>query len=86
VKIASRTASGSRAVRGHQARVASGSRIFVEGRHDAGLAEKVWGDDLRVEGVVVEMLHGGQPIAGRRTTVAGMRSPQIVEVEHEERS
>ncbi|WP_168581694.1 DUF3097 domain-containing protein [Gephyromycinifex aptenodytis] len=53
-----RTASGSRAVAGHTARVALGSRIFVEGRHDAELVEKVWGDDLRVEGVVVEMLDG----------------------------
>jgi len=54
----SRTASGSRAVEGAAARVASGSRIFVEGKHDAELVEKVWGDDLRVEGVVVEMLDG----------------------------
>ncbi|WP_226346055.1 DUF3097 family protein [Agilicoccus flavus] len=53
-----RTASGSRAVAGSRARVAAGSRIFVEGRHDAELVEKVWGDDLRVEGVVVEMLDG----------------------------
>ncbi len=55
---ASRTASGSRAVHGARARVASGSRIFVEGRHDAELVEKVWGHDLRVEGVVVEQLDG----------------------------
>ena len=54
----SRTASGSTAVAGARAKVASGSRIFVEGRHDAELVEKVWGDDLRVEGVVVEMLDG----------------------------
>jgi hypothetical protein len=54
----SRTASGSRVVEGARARVASGSRIFVEGRHDAELVEKVWGDDLGVEGVVVEMLDG----------------------------
>jgi hypothetical protein len=43
--------------------VASGSRIFVEGRHDAELVEKVWGDDLRVEGVVVEMLDGVDDLA-----------------------
>ncbi len=30
----------------------------MEGRHDAELVEKVWGDDLRVEGVVVEYLQG----------------------------
>lgn len=53
-----RTASGSRAVAGQRAKVALGSRIFVEGRHDAELVEKVWGDDLRVEGVVVELLEG----------------------------
>ena len=61
---ASRTASGSRAVEGAQARVASGSRIFVEGRHDAELVEKVWGADLRIEGVVVEMLDGVDDLVG----------------------
>ncbi len=53
-----RTASGSRAVAGAPARVARASRIWVEGRHDAELVEKVWGDDLRIEGVVVELLDG----------------------------
>jgi hypothetical protein len=53
-----RTASGSVAVPGSRARVARASRIFVEGRHDAELVEKVWGDDLRIEGVVVEYLEG----------------------------
>ena len=53
-----RTASGSVAVPGTKARVARASRIFVEGRHDAELVEKVWGDDLRIEGVVVEYLDG----------------------------
>jgi hypothetical protein len=53
-----RTASGSVAVPGTRARVARASRIFVEGRHDGELVEKVWGDDLRVEGVVVEYLEG----------------------------
>ncbi|MFP5347685.1 MAG: DUF3097 family protein, partial [Actinomycetes bacterium] len=53
-----RTASGSVAVHDGRARVARGSRIWVEGRHDAELVEKVWGDDLRVEGVVVEPLDG----------------------------
>jgi len=46
------------AVPGARARVARESRILVEGRHDAELVEKVWGDDLRVEGVVVEHLGG----------------------------
>ncbi|MFI2752478.1 DUF3097 domain-containing protein [Cellulomonas sp. P22] len=53
-----RTASGSVAVHGSRARVARGSRIWVEGKHDAELVEKVWGDDLRLEGVVVELLDG----------------------------
>ena len=52
------TASGSLAVQGLQARVAVGSRIWVEGKHDAELVERVWGHDLRVEGVVVEPLDG----------------------------
>jgi len=59
----SRTASGSTAVAGTAARVAVGSRIFVEGRHDAELVEKVWGADLRVEGIVVEMLDGVDDLA-----------------------
>jgi hypothetical protein len=35
----------------------------VEGRHDAELVEKVWGDDLRIEGVVVEPLDGVDDLA-----------------------
>jgi len=58
VSATARTASGSRAVVGAKARVAQPSRILVEGVHDAELVEKVWGDDLRVEGVVVERLDG----------------------------
>ena len=58
-----RTASGSIAVEGAKARVALQSRIFVEGRHDAELVEKVWGDDLRIEGVVVEYLGGVDDLA-----------------------
>jgi len=58
-----RTASGSVAVDGLRARTARASRILVEGRHDAELVERVWGDDLRVEGVVVEMLDGVDDLA-----------------------
>ena len=58
-----RTASGSVAVHGAKARVARASRIFVEGRHDAELVEKVWGADLRIEGVVVEFLGGVDDLA-----------------------
>lgn len=57
-KPAVRTSSGSISAGTHRARVARGSRIWVEGKHDAELVEKVWGDDLRFEGVVVEMLEG----------------------------
>jgi Protein of unknown function (DUF3097) len=46
-----------------RARVARASRIWVEGRHDAELVEQVWGDDLRVEGVVVEQLEGVDHLA-----------------------
>ncbi len=56
-----RTASGSVAApsadRG-RAKVARASRIYVEGKHDAELVEKIWGDDLRDVGVVVEYLEG----------------------------
>lgn len=58
-----RSASGSFAVEGARARVARGSRIFVEGRHDADLIEKVWGHDLRIEGVAVEYLQGVDHLA-----------------------
>lgn len=53
-----RTASGSVAVADSAAKVAKASRILVEGVHDAELIERVWGDDLRYEGIVVERLDG----------------------------
>lgn len=58
-----RTASGSVAAPPSRARVARASRIWVEGRHDAELVEKVWGDDLRDVGVVVEPLGGIDDLA-----------------------
>jgi hypothetical protein len=61
---AGRTASGSVRVAGQRAQVAKASRIWVEGKHDAELVEKVWGDDLRVEGIVVEPLHGIDDLDG----------------------
>lgn len=89
------TASGSLAVEQQRARVAMPSRIFVEGRHDAELVEQVWGDDLRVEGVVVELLDGADnleqvlaefgPGPGRRAgvlldhLVAGSKETRIAE-------
>lgn len=90
-----RTASGSRAVSGLRARVAREGRIYVEGKHDAELVERVWGDDLRIEGVVVELLDGVdylsaiveefEPGAGRRLgvlvdhMVAGSKETRIAE-------
>lgn len=62
--VARRTASGSVAVANVRARTARASRIWVEGKHDAELVEKVWGDDLRIEGIVVEPLHGVDDLAG----------------------
>ena len=64
VQAPARTASGSVAVAGAPARVARTGRIYVEGRHDAELVEQVWGDDLRVEGVVVEYLGGVDDLVG----------------------
>jgi DUF3097, C-terminal domain/DUF3097, N-terminal domain len=57
-RAATRTASGSIAAPRQRAKVARASRIYVEGRHDAELVEKIWGDDLRDVGVVVEYLGG----------------------------
>ncbi|CAB4656008.1 unannotated protein [freshwater metagenome] len=59
----STTASGSRSVAGAKARTARASRILVEGIHDAELIERVWGDDLRLEGIVVERLDGIDDLA-----------------------
>jgi DUF3097 family protein len=64
-KARTRTASGSFAVADAPARVARASRIWVEGVHDAALLERIWGDDLRVEGVVVEPIDGIDHLAER---------------------
>lgn len=63
-KGGNRTASGSFAVSDARARVALPSRLLVEGKHDAELVERVWGDDLRIEGVVVELLEGIDHLEG----------------------
>jgi hypothetical protein len=62
---AQRSASGSRKVQGLRARTAREGRIWVEGLHDATMVERVWGHDLRVEGVVVQPLDGVDELAGR---------------------
>lgn len=58
-----RTASGSRSSEQERAKVAQAGRIYVEGVHDAALIEKIWGADLRAEGIVVEPLHGVDDLA-----------------------
>lgn len=63
--VAGTTASGSVDVGPLPARMARASRIWVEGIHDAELIERVWGDDLRYEGVVVEQLEGADDLAMR---------------------
>lgn len=52
------TASGSVALPPRRAVVAQQSRIWVEGIHDAALVDRVWGDDLRIEGIVVQPCSG----------------------------
>ncbi|WP_433597682.1 DUF3097 domain-containing protein [Nocardia sp. CA-135953] len=69
-KKPTRSASGSTRVEGLRAQVAKTSRIWVEGVHDAALVERVWGHDLRVEGVVVEHLEGLDNLAERLTEFA----------------
>lgn len=69
-KKQTRSASGSTRVEGLRAQVAKTSRIWVEGVHDAALVERVWGHDLRVEGVVVEHLEGLDNLAERLTAFA----------------
>lgn len=60
-----RSASGSVYVEGARARTARASRIWVEGKHDAELVQKVWGHDLRIEGIVVELLDGADNLVER---------------------
>lgn len=59
------TASGSIAMGPSRARVARASRLWVEGVHDAELVEKIWGDDLREVGIVVERLDGLDDLANK---------------------
>ena len=48
------TASGALVDPDAPARVARASRLWVEGDHDARLVERVWGDELRDLGIVVD--------------------------------
>jgi hypothetical protein len=78
-----KTASGSVAVAGVKAQVAKASRIWVEGVHDAALVERIWGDDLRIEGVVVEPLDGIDDLAAEVRTFQPGRTRRLgVLVDH----
>jgi hypothetical protein len=78
-QAARRTASGSVAAPTARAKVARASRIYVEGKHDAELVEKIWGDDLRRLGVLVDHL-----VAGSKESriAAGVTSPHVLVVGH----
>lgn len=53
-----RSAAGGLVAADAPARVARASRLWVEGQHDARFMERVWGDELRELGIVVEPLGG----------------------------
>jgi len=78
-----RTRSGSVAVAGVRAQVAKKGRIWVEGIHDAALVERIWGADLRIEGIVVEPLHGIDDLSHAVRTFAPDKSARLgVLVDH----
>lgn len=82
-KARAKTASGSYAVAHAPARTARESRIWVEGVHDAALVERIWGDDLRAEGIVVEPLGGIDELTVRvREFQSGPRRRVGVLVDH----
>lgn len=89
---AQRSASGSTQVAGVRAQVAKASRIWVEGIHDATLLQRVWGHDLKVEGIVVEPIDGLDNLADRlaefgpaRTRRVGVLADHLVKGSKEER-
>jgi hypothetical protein len=63
-----RSAAGGIVAEQQVARVARASRLWVEGSHDARFMERVWGDELRELGIVVE------PMGGIDDLVAAVRS------------
>lgn len=78
-----RTAAGALVEDGARARVARASRLWVEGDHDARLVERVWGDDLRELGVVVEPIGGVDDLPDRvRSFGASDRRRLVVLVDH----
>jgi hypothetical protein len=78
-----RTASGALVAEDAVARVARASRLWVEGDHDARLLERVWGDDLRDLGIVVEPLGGIDDLGSRvRDFGPSARRRVVVLVDH----
>ncbi len=56
--VTRRSAAGGVVATEQVARVAQASRLWVEGDHDARFIERVWGDELRELGIVVEPMRG----------------------------
>ena len=78
-----RSASGAVVAEQQQARVARAARLWVEGDHDARLVERVWGDELRELGIVVEPLGGVDDLAAEvRRFGPGPGRELVVLVDH----
>lgn len=78
-----RSAAGALVATDAPARVARASRLWVEGDHDARLLERVWGDELRELGIVVEPLGGIDDLEDRvREFAPSARRRVVVLVDH----
>jgi len=78
-----RSASGAVVAEEQRARVARAARLWVEGDHDARLVERVWGDELRELGIVVEPLGGVDDLAAEvRRFAPGPGRELVVLVDH----
>ena len=78
-----RSAAGALVQRDASPRVARASRLWVEGDHDARLLERVWGDDLRELGIVVEALGGVDHLEAALTDFSpGPARSVVVLVDH----
>ncbi len=78
-----RSAAGALVADDAPAQVAKASRIWVEGSHDARMLERVWGDDLRELGIVVEPLGGIDDLVAQvREFRPGPRRRLAVLVDH----
>ncbi len=78
-----RSAAGAVVAAEQRARVARAARLWVEGDHDARLVERVWGDELRELGIVVEPLGGVDDLAAEvRRFGPGPGRELVVLVDH----